>query len=200
MLSCIVLYCIVLYCVYFRHTSVLTLSCNSPPLLLPLPCPSPCPSSTCRYLQEYCPLGTAGGLYHFRDQIQRGDPSAFFVFNSDVHCDFPLEEMLRTQQERTGGKGHVILGCGASDSQAPSYGCIVHNQDTAEVSCVCVRMCVRVRVCKRECLGGSIISVLPFCRSRTMWRSQSRTSAAPSMLVCTSLHPASLKTSSKFCK
>ena len=25
-----------------------------------------------RYLQEFAPLGTAGGLYHFRDQIRSG--------------------------------------------------------------------------------------------------------------------------------
>ena len=48
-----------------------------------------------RYLQEYAPLGTAGGIYHFRDQILRGNPRAFFVFNSDVCCDFPVKEMAK---------------------------------------------------------------------------------------------------------
>jgi hypothetical protein len=32
-----------------------------------------------RYMQEYTSLGTAGGIYHFRDQIRSGNPSAFFV-------------------------------------------------------------------------------------------------------------------------
>ena len=63
-----------------------------------------------RYLQEYCPLGTAGGLYHFRDQILRGNPRAFFVFNSDVCCNFPFGEMSKFQEIEAKGKGFVILG------------------------------------------------------------------------------------------
>ena len=42
-------------------------------------------------VQEYAPLGTAGGIYHFRDQIRAGNPDAFFVMNGDVCADFPLE-------------------------------------------------------------------------------------------------------------
>ena len=47
-----------------------------------------------RYLQEYSALGTAGGMYHFRDQILTGNPELFFVINADVCGDFPLQEML----------------------------------------------------------------------------------------------------------
>lgn len=47
-----------------------------------------------RYLQEFAPLGTGGGLYHFRDQILAGGPEAFFVLNADVCSDFPLNAML----------------------------------------------------------------------------------------------------------
>lgn len=47
-----------------------------------------------RYLQEFAPLGTGGGLYHFRDQILAGSPEAFFVLNADVCSDFPLSAML----------------------------------------------------------------------------------------------------------
>ena len=47
-----------------------------------------------RYLQEYAPLGTAGGLHHFRDQIRAGSPDAFVVMNGDVCAEFPLQEML----------------------------------------------------------------------------------------------------------
>lgn len=46
-----------------------------------------------RYLQEFTALGTAGGLYHFRDQIGFGSPDAFFVMNGDVCADFPLGEL-----------------------------------------------------------------------------------------------------------
>ena len=56
-----------------------------------------------RYYQEFAPLGTAGGIYHFRDQIQRGNPEAFFVLNSDVCGDFPLTEMLRFHRDNRRG-------------------------------------------------------------------------------------------------
>lgn len=46
-----------------------------------------------RYLQEFTALGTAGGLFHFRDQIRCGNPDAFFIMNGDVCADFPLEEL-----------------------------------------------------------------------------------------------------------
>lgn len=46
-----------------------------------------------RYLQEFTPLGTGGGLYHFRDQVRAGNPSAFFLLNGDVCADFPLKEL-----------------------------------------------------------------------------------------------------------
>jgi len=51
-----------------------------------------------RYLQEYSALGTAGGMYHFRDQILTGNPDLFFVMNADVCGDFPLQEMLEFHQ------------------------------------------------------------------------------------------------------
>lgn len=38
----------------------------------------------------------AGGIYHFRDQIKKGDTENFFVLNADVCCDFPLQEMLNS--------------------------------------------------------------------------------------------------------
>jgi len=47
-----------------------------------------------RYLQEFTALGTAGGMYHFRDQIRSGNPDAFLVLNGDVCADFPLQELL----------------------------------------------------------------------------------------------------------
>ena len=37
---------------------------------------------TKRYMREYQALGTAGGLYHFRDEIMRGGTDAFFVMNA----------------------------------------------------------------------------------------------------------------------
>ena len=45
-------------------------------------------------MQEYTSLGTAGGIYHFRDRILAGDPDSFFVMNGDVCAQFPLQEMV----------------------------------------------------------------------------------------------------------
>lgn len=55
-----------------------------------------------RYLREYQALGTAGGLYHFRDEILRGNPQQFFVMHVDIACSFPLEEMLKAHMRHRG--------------------------------------------------------------------------------------------------
>lgn len=57
-------------------------------------------SVSIRYLQEFTPLGTAGGMYHFRDQIRCGNPEAFFVMNGDVCADFPLTELYEFHKQR----------------------------------------------------------------------------------------------------
>uniref|UniRef100_A0A4W3GHJ5 GDP-mannose pyrophosphorylase Aa n=1 Tax=Callorhinchus milii TaxID=7868 RepID=A0A4W3GHJ5_CALMI len=78
-----------------------------------------------RYLQEYAALGTGGGLYHFRDQILTGNPESFFVMNTDVCSEFPLEEMLEFQKTREQPD--------ANRRQSLNYGCIVENQLTHQV-------------------------------------------------------------------
>lgn len=55
-----------------------------------------------RYLQEFVELGTAGGLYHFRDQIRAGNPEFFFVLNGDVCADFPLRALYDFHVSKTG--------------------------------------------------------------------------------------------------
>jgi mannose-1-phosphate guanylyltransferase len=57
-------------------------------------------SISIRYLQEFVELGTAGGLYHFRDQIRRGNPEAFFVLNGDVCSDFPLKQLFEFHKSK----------------------------------------------------------------------------------------------------
>ena len=61
-----------------------------------------------RYLQEYTTLGTAGGLYHFRDQLLSGQPEGFLVFNGDICCKFPLAEMLEFHKTVC-GKPHFTM-------------------------------------------------------------------------------------------
>lgn len=55
-----------------------------------------------RYLQEFTMLGTAGGMYHFRDQIRAGNPTAFFVLNGDVCSDFPLNDLYEFHKSKNG--------------------------------------------------------------------------------------------------
>ncbi|XP_023366162.1 mannose-1-phosphate guanyltransferase alpha isoform X2 [Otolemur garnettii] len=84
-----------------------------------------------RYLQEFAPLGTGGGLYHFRDQILAGGPEAFFVLNADVCSDFPLNAMLAAHRQDR--HPFLLLGTTANRTQSLNYGCIVENPQTHEV-------------------------------------------------------------------
>ncbi|PSN48817.1 Mannose-1-phosphate guanyltransferase alpha-A [Blattella germanica] len=87
-----------------------------------------------RYLQEFTALGTAGGIYHFRDQIRSGNPEAFFVLNGDVCADFPLVEMLGFHQEKKDKSLVTIMATEATRQQSLHYGCIVQDRDTSEVT------------------------------------------------------------------
>ncbi|KFG82803.1 GDP-mannose pyrophosphorylase [Metarhizium anisopliae] len=89
------------------------------------------PSITIRYLREYQALGTAGGLYHFRDAILKGKPERIFVLNADVCCSFPLAEMLKLYVEKDAEA--VILGTRVSDDAATNFGCIVSDTHTRRV-------------------------------------------------------------------
>lgn len=56
-------------------------------------------------------MGTAGGIYHFRDQITLGDPDALLICNSDVCCDFPFDAMIENYRNTClNNNGHLILG------------------------------------------------------------------------------------------
>ena len=89
------------------------------------------PQITLRYLREYQALGTAGGLYHFRDAILKGRPERLFVLNADVCCSFPLTDMLRLFAEKDAEA--VILGTRVSDDAASNFGCIVSDTHTRRV-------------------------------------------------------------------
>ena len=81
------------------------------------------------YLREYQALGTAGGLYHFRDAILKGKPERFFVLNADVCCSFPLEAMLSLFEEKDAEA--VILGTRSQTrlppTSAASYPTLIPN-------------------------------------------------------------------------
>lgn len=84
-----------------------------------------------KYLREYEALGTAGGLYHFRDAILKGRPERLFVLNADVCCSFPLGDMLKLARDKDAEA--VILGTRVSDDAATNFGCIVSDAHTRRV-------------------------------------------------------------------
>lgn len=84
-----------------------------------------------KYLQEYKTLGTAGGIYHFRDVLRSGNPQAIFVLNGDTAGDFPLKEMLDFHMNKR--NSITILGTEATENQSMKYGCIVEDKCTHEV-------------------------------------------------------------------
>ncbi|XP_052743264.1 mannose-1-phosphate guanyltransferase alpha isoform X2 [Bicyclus anynana] len=86
-----------------------------------------------RYLQEFTPLGTGGGLYHFRDQVRAGNPTAFFLLNGDVCADFPLEELWAFHEERPNALV-TIMGTEATRQQSIHYGCMVQEPTTKAVT------------------------------------------------------------------
>ena len=89
------------------------------------------PQIKIQYLREYQALGTAGGLYHFRDAILKGKPDRFFVLNCDVCCSFPLGAMLELFDNKDAEA--VIMGTRVSNDAANLFGCIVVDAHTKRV-------------------------------------------------------------------
>ncbi|KAG8186451.1 hypothetical protein JTE90_012370 [Oedothorax gibbosus] len=86
-----------------------------------------------RYLQEYTALGTAGGIYHFRDQIQSGDPEGFFLINGDVCGEFPLVDMVKFHEKKKKDCWITVLATEATRQQSQQYGCIVEDKNTHQI-------------------------------------------------------------------
>lgn len=86
-----------------------------------------------RYLQEFTVLGTAGGMYHFRDQIRAGNPVAFFVLNGDVCSDFPLDKLYCFHKSKGPKAMITMMSTEATKQQSLHYGCLVIDGQT---SCV----------------------------------------------------------------
>ncbi|THU53221.1 hypothetical protein C4D60_Mb10t12140 [Musa balbisiana] len=84
-----------------------------------------------RYLREDKPLGSAGGIYKFRDHIMEENPCHIFLLNCDVCCSFPLSEMLDAHR-RHGGMG-TILVIKVSAETANQFGELVADPVTNEV-------------------------------------------------------------------
>jgi len=70
--------------------------------------------------QETIPMGTAGPLFLAKHYLQKDD-SQFFMFNSDVICEFPLQKMLAFHRHH--GKEGTIMVTKVKDPRA--YGVVV---------------------------------------------------------------------------
>ncbi|KAJ3103804.1 Proteasome subunit alpha type-2 [Physocladia obscura] len=85
-----------------------------------------------RYLREYQSLGTGGGLYHFRDEILRGNPDKFFVLNADIACSFPLDGILAFDSQKAKGTA-TVMGFRVDRKLVNKFGCIVVNPESSQV-------------------------------------------------------------------
>ena len=70
-------------------------------------------------------MGTAGGLFHFRDRLLSGDTDTLLVLNGDVCADFPLKDMLAFHAPET--TLVTLMATEATRQQAVNYGCVVDN-------------------------------------------------------------------------
>ncbi|ODV91522.1 hypothetical protein CANCADRAFT_55378 [Tortispora caseinolytica NRRL Y-17796] len=84
-----------------------------------------------KYLREYTALGTAGGMYHFRDVVLRNDPKKFFVIHADICCSFPLLEIQELAAEKQAGA--VIMGTRVPYDDVRNFGAIVADEKGAVV-------------------------------------------------------------------
>ncbi|XP_030761424.1 mannose-1-phosphate guanyltransferase alpha-B isoform X2 [Sitophilus oryzae] len=87
-----------------------------------------------KYLQEFTALGTAGCLFHFRDQIRLGSPDAFFVMNGDVCADFCLNDLYQFHKDRSAEAFITIMSTEATKQQSLNYGCLVLDKKSNEVT------------------------------------------------------------------
>eukprot|EP01111_Echinosteliopsis_oligospora_P019504 TRINITY_DN946_c2_g1_i1.p1 TRINITY_DN946_c2_g1~~TRINITY_DN946_c2_g1_i1.p1 ORF type:complete len:338 (+),score=55.77 TRINITY_DN946_c2_g1_i1:56-1069(+) len=84
------------------------------------------------YLNEENSLGTAGGLYMFKDKILAGSPSTIFILHADICCAFPLKEMLAFH--KSSSKVCTIMGTKVPREYANTYGCLIKDEVTHELS------------------------------------------------------------------
>ena len=86
------------------------------------------------YLPEgSTPLGTAGGLYKFRSQIQDGGIDCFFVINSDICADFALPDLLVSHSLHGDGGHLTIMSVKARKEQAVNYGNVLVSSGETKV-------------------------------------------------------------------
>jgi mannose-1-phosphate guanylyltransferase len=75
--------------------------------------------------QESEPLGTAGPLRLAAKHLDDGSGEPFFVFNSDVTCEYPLAELLAFHRAH-GREGTIMV---TKVDEPSKYGVVVHGAD-----------------------------------------------------------------------
>eukprot|EP00252_Welwitschia_mirabilis_P024890 TRINITY_DN7580_c0_g2_i1.p1 TRINITY_DN7580_c0_g2~~TRINITY_DN7580_c0_g2_i1.p1 ORF type:complete len:362 (+),score=57.13 TRINITY_DN7580_c0_g2_i1:120-1205(+) len=79
--------------------------------------------------QETEPMGTAGPLALARDKLDDGSGKPFFVLNSDVICEYPLDQMLRFHHSH-GGEASIMV---TKVDEPSKYGVVVLDEQTGQV-------------------------------------------------------------------
>ena len=83
---------------------------------------------TITFSVETEPLGTAGPLALARDILAKDD-EPFFVLNSDIICDFPFQQMIKTHKAH-GKEGTLVV----TKVEEPSkYGVIVCQPNSSQI-------------------------------------------------------------------
>eukprot|EP00035_Acanthoeca_spectabilis_P005848 m.118067 g.118067 ORF g.118067 m.118067 type:complete len:462 (+) comp13221_c0_seq4:2876-4261(+) len=88
-----------------------------------------------KYLREFEPLGTAGGLYFFRDLIMTHSPDALLVIHADICADIPIVDLIDFHASVNEAGNHLtVMSTPARKDMAKNYGCLISDADTFEVS------------------------------------------------------------------
>eukprot|EP01134_Creolimax_fragrantissima_P004809 CFRG4809T1 len=86
-----------------------------------------------RYLPESKGLGTAGGMYFYRDEILRGDPDMILVMHIDVTANFPLNEMIDFHRNLPDRTVVSVLGVKMDPDSSLRFGCMAVDSNTQEM-------------------------------------------------------------------
>ncbi|KAH7442570.1 hypothetical protein KP509_03G094900 [Ceratopteris richardii] len=79
--------------------------------------------------QEFEPMGTAGPLALARDKLDDGSGKPFFVLNSDVISEYPLQKMIDFHKYH-GGEVSIMV---TKVDEPSKYGVVVLDEKTGEV-------------------------------------------------------------------
>ncbi|KAH7332126.1 hypothetical protein KP509_20G069400 [Ceratopteris richardii] len=79
--------------------------------------------------REYEPMGTAGPLALARDKLVDGSGSPFFVLNSDVISEYPLNKMIEFHKSH-GGEASIMV---TKVDEPSKYGVVVMDEESGQV-------------------------------------------------------------------